>query len=181
MANFLGAYYTLIDMTEYEYSFPADLEIGHIPYHKIGRANLLINDDPFPKTHIVGDEIDRLEYMPLASTSKTHREFQEERIAEMEAEPEEEEEDEEEEEEDEDEEGEEGEEGEGEEGEGEEEEEEEDEEPEDPRTVPDDIVSDFHGDFDRYFLHNEKLRSKYNEIEVDSFMKLLNINPHVQW
>lgn len=32
-----------------------------------------------------------------------------------------------------------------------------------------------------YFLHNEKLRKKFNEVELDTFMKLLNIKPIRQW
>lgn len=39
-----------------------------------------------------------------------------------------------------------------------------------------------HIDFeDRYFQHGENLRGKFNEIELDSFMKLLNVKPHKQW
>lgn len=34
---------------------------------------------------------------------------------------------------------------------------------------------------DKYFLHGENLRNKFNEIELDSFMKLLNVKPHKQW
>jgi len=34
---------------------------------------------------------------------------------------------------------------------------------------------------DRYFAHNEKLRKKFNEVEVDTFMKLLNVKPTPQW
>jgi hypothetical protein len=34
---------------------------------------------------------------------------------------------------------------------------------------------------DRYFQHGENLRGKFNEIELDSFMKLLNVKPHKQW
>lgn len=33
----------------------------------------------------------------------------------------------------------------------------------------------------RYFAHNDKLNKKFNEVELDSFMKLLNINPTHQW
>jgi len=97
---------------------------------------------------------------------------------------EEEEEEEEEDEEDDDDDEDEDEEGEGEEGEGEEEEEEEEDEEdggeEDPLAVPDDIIKGI-DQSDRYFLHNDKLREKFNEVEIDSFMKLLNVNPHVQW
>ena len=101
-------------------------------------------------------------------------------MAEEQEEEEEEDEDEDDDDEDEDEEGE-GEEGEGEEGE-EEEEEEDDEEggEEDPLAVPDDIIKGVESS-NRYFLHNDKLREKFNEVEIDSFMKLLNVNPHVQW
>ena len=106
----------------------------------------------------------------------------------MEAEDEEEEDDDdddEDEDEDEEGEGEEGEEGgeEAEEGEGEGEGEEEVEEPEDPRLVPDDYTAgpDAALDHDRFFMHGEELKAKYNEIELDSFMKLLNVNPQVQW
>lgn len=99
-------------------------------------------------------------------------------MAEEEEEEEEEDEEDDDDDEDEDEEGE-GEEGEGEEEEGEEEEDEE-EEGEDPMAVPDDIIKGIDSS-DRYFLHNDKLREKFNEVEIDSFMKLLNVNPHVQW
>lgn len=31
------------------------------------------------------------------------------------------------------------------------------------------------------FMHSEKLKDKFNEVELDSFMKLLNIKPVTQW
>jgi len=34
---------------------------------------------------------------------------------------------------------------------------------------------------DRYFLRNETLRGKFNTIEIDSFMKLMNIKPTFSW
>jgi len=34
---------------------------------------------------------------------------------------------------------------------------------------------------DRFFLHNKKLREEFNEVEIDSFLKLLNVKPHRQW
>ena len=34
---------------------------------------------------------------------------------------------------------------------------------------------------DRYFNHNETLKGKFNEVEIDAFMKLLNVKPLVQW
>ena len=40
--------------------------------------------------------------------------------------------------------------------------------------MPDDIIGQERKD-DRYFNHNETLREKFNEVELDSFMKLLNI------
>ena len=30
-------------------------------------------------------------------------------------------------------------------------------------------------------MHGENLRNKFNEVELDSFMRLLNIKPHKQW
>lgn len=114
--------------------------------------------------------------MPPTFTGKTHREFQEARNAEEE---EEEEEDDEDEDEDEDEEGDE----EGEEGDGDEEEEEEDDDEaaeEEEGGLPDDHVA--HAPLEnRYFMHNETLRSKFNEVELDSFMRLLNVKPKEQW
>merc|ERR1712100_239388 len=66
------------------------------------------------------------------------------------------------------------------EGDEEEEEEEEDEEPEDENAVPEEIVAGPPQE-DRYFMHNETLRGKYNEVELDQFMKLLNVKPIPQW
>ena len=34
---------------------------------------------------------------------------------------------------------------------------------------------------DKYFMHGENLRNKFNEVELDSFMKLLNVKPYKQW
>ena len=30
-------------------------------------------------------------------------------------------------------------------------------------------------------MHGENLKNKFNEVELDSFMKLLNVKPHKQW
>lgn len=120
-------------------------------------------------------EINNIEAIPPTFTGKTHKETQDDRNAEPE---EEEEDDDEDEDEDEDEEGDE----EGEEGDGDEEEEEEDDDEgeEEEGGVPDDYVA--HAPLeDRYFMHNESLRSKFNEVELDSFMKLLNVKPKEQW
>jgi len=112
-------------------------------------------------------EVNPIETLPLAATGKTYRENQEMRMAEPEEEEDEEDEDDDDEDEDEDEDEEEEE--------GDEEEEGEDyEEPEDPTEVPPDVMA--HNFYeDKYFLHNESLRGKFNEVELDSFMKLLNI------
>ena len=34
---------------------------------------------------------------------------------------------------------------------------------------------------DRVFRAGESLRSKYSEVEIDSFMKLLGVKPRTQW
>lgn len=34
---------------------------------------------------------------------------------------------------------------------------------------------------DSYFYRGENLRNKFNEVELDSFMKLLNVKPFKQW
>ena len=134
--NFLNSRLTLIDMTDYEYNFPGANEVGHIPINRIAHmAPLMPENNPQTNTF---REVNRLETLPLSTTSKTHRELQEARMAEEEEEEEEEDEDEDDDDEDEDGEGEEGEEGEGEEEEEEEEDEEEGEE--DPMAVPDDII-----------------------------------------
>ena len=31
---------------------------------------------------------------------------------------------------------------------------------------------------DRFFLRDETLKSKYNDVEIDAFMKLLNVKPY---
>jgi hypothetical protein len=100
-------------------------------------------------------------------------------MAEPEEEEEEEDEDDEDEDEDEDEEGGEGDEEGGDE-EGAEEEEEEEEEPEDENAVPDEVAAGPMAE-DRFFMHSDKLRGKYNEVELEQFMKLLNVKPIPQW
>ena len=93
-----------------------------------------------------------------------------------EAEEEEDEDEDEEEDEDEDEEG-----GDGEDEEGEEPEEAEEEEEEvDELAVPDDVVKAPDRE-DRFFMHDETMRGKYNEVELENFMKLLNVKPVPQW
>merc|ERR1711990_639764 len=63
-----------------------------------------------------------------------------------------------------------------EEGEGEDGDEDEDEE----NPMPEDIAKSRIPE-DRFFRANETLTGKYNEVELDAFMKPLNIKPKVQW
>ena len=164
-------------MTDYEYDFPSYNEVADIQVENLGALQSLM-EEKWPQTNAL-IEVNYLEKLPMNTTSKTHRESAEARAA---AAEEEEEEDEEEEEEDEegDEEGD-GE-GEGEEGddENEDEEDDDDEEEDDDSEVPDDSYKSLDIE-DRYFMHNENLKKKYNEVEIDSFMKILNIKPITQW
>ena len=32
-----------------------------------------------------------------------------------------------------------------------------------------------------YFIHNENLRDRFNEVEVDAFMKILGVEPNRDW
>ena len=178
--NLMNARFTMVDMTDYEYQFPSPNEVGTLPMSNISQLLPLKGSAAWPQSNALMER-NKIEALPLVSTSRSHREMQETRLAEAEAEDEEEEDEDEDDDEDEDEEGEEGEEGED--GEGEEEEEEEEEEGDeevDPMAVPDDLTPSPATD-DRYFIHNETIRGKYNEVEIDSFMKLLDINPHTQW
>jgi hypothetical protein len=157
-------------MTDYEYDFPSLNEIGHeYPIHSFSLLEPLM-PEMWPQSNSL-IEVNMMEKFPKNSTSRTHRELQEARAAAAEQEEEEEEE---EEDEDEDEEGEEGEEA-------DEEEEEEEEEDEEEDEIPDEVVRHAPLIEDRYFLHNEKLRGKFNEVEIDAFMKLLNVKPIEQW
>ena len=130
---------------------------------------LFRSEEPWPMNHALADNED-IETRPMIARSKIHREYLEAKKAEAEA-------DEEEEEEEEEGEGEEGEEG-GEEeaAEGEEEEAAEEEE----EYPPKDRIAHATPE-DKYFQRGENLRNKFNEIELDSFMKLLNVKPHKQW
>lgn len=164
--NLANSRFTLIDMTDYEYNFPSPNEVGNIPMHSISMLEPYMKE-AWPQSNSLV-EINMMEKLKDNATSKTHRELQEAKAAEAEEEEEEEEEEDEDEEE------------EGEEGEGDEEEEEEEEEGDSEPAVPDEQIS--HIQFDgRYFLHNEKLREKFNEVELDAFMKLLNVKPYQQW
>lgn len=117
-------------------------------------------------------EVNDMEKMDTgANVTKSGRELQEARA---EAALEEEEEDEEEEDDDD-----EDEEGEGEEEEDEEEEDDEDEE-EEEEGMPDDTMKTTDEE-NRLFAHHETIRKRYNDVELDSFMKLLNVKPNTQW
>lgn len=66
----------------------------------------------------------------------------------------------------------------------EEEDEEEEEEIDDPLAVPGPDKEKFPlGDYTdfRFFKHNETLRERFNEIEIEGFMKLLGMKPYKQW
>jgi hypothetical protein len=132
-------------------------------------------EEPYPATHQLAS-LETPEGPIRNSRSRTHRDLQDLKAAEAEAALEA---DEEEEEEEGDEEGE-GE-GEGEEG-GEEAAEEEEEEVfgAEPEWTPYDRIP-YEDTEDRYFLRNETLRGKFNEIEISSFMKLMNIKPTYSW
>jgi hypothetical protein len=166
----MNALFTPLDMTDYENTFVGFNEIGgSVP---INNPQLLRNlvDEPWPMNHALADMED-VENRPMIARSKIHRELLEAKKAEADADADEDEEEEE---------------GEGEEGEegGEEEEAAEEgegeEEPEEEVYPPKDTVAHAPQE-DKYFQRGENLRNKFNEVELDSFMKLLNVKPHKQW
>merc|ERR1712153_216988 len=112
--------------------------------------------------------VEELEELPVNSTGRTQREGQETRKAEAEAEEEEEEDDDDDDDDDEDED-------EDEEG------EDEDEELEDEDVIPPNWRIKENAKEDRFFRHGEGMWNSYNEVELDNFMKLLNIKPIPQW
>lgn len=170
----MNAYFTQLDMTDYEDCFVGFNEIpGDLP---INRQSWLrpYQEEPFPNDSKLA-LVEEREKKRLQGTSSSNRALVEERS--IPKEPEEEEEDEDEEEEYGDEYGEEGEGGEDEYGDygdyGE-------EDPEEwkPRKQWGRIMGD-----DKFFVehHNQTLQTKYNEIELANFMKLLSVKPHKQW
>ena len=171
---------TLIDMTDYEHNFGAPNEVGDIPITNIAMLNSY-KEEQHPQMHSLF-EVTTPEKGWKNATTMTMRANQEAREASEEEEEEEDDDDDDddddEDDEDEDEDGEgEGDEEEGE-GDGEEDEEEVEEEAEEEfasGTGPQFKVED------RYFMHNEKLRDRFNEVELDGFMKMLNIKPYTQW
>jgi len=168
---FANTRFTMLDMTDYETDFASYKEIpkfyadtGKLPEGYVTK---------WAKTDSMIEVAD-MERLPQNSTHRTHKEMLEARDAEPEEEEEEEED--EDEDEDEDEEG-----GEGEDEEGDEpEEEDEEEEEEDELAVPDEVVQAPPKE-DRFFKHDETLKDKYNDVELDNFMKLLNVKPIPQW
>lgn len=167
--NLVNNRFTMIDMTDYEYTFPSPNEVGYIPMHDIGRLTA-IKPEPFPQVNSFA-EVVPMETLSPNVLNKTHKEILAERAAEAEAEEEEDE--------DEDEEDEDEEEGDEEEGDDEEGDDDEDEEEEEPAVPPNFTVGPKYDD--RYFKHGEKLRERFNEVELDGFMKLLNMKPVTQW
>ncbi len=167
----MNALFTPLDMTDYENTFVGLNEVeGSLPVNNLQLLKPLI-EEPWPNNHAL-IAIEALESRPKFARSKIHRDLIDAKAAEEEAGDEEEEEEEEG-----GEEGEEGEEGEGEEEGGEEEEE---AVPEEEPYPPEDQIA--HVPFeDRYFQRGENLRNKFNEVELDAFMKLLNVKPHKQW
>lgn len=127
-------------------------------------------EEPFPQTNML-PAMEAIENKPKWARSKTHKEMQDAKAAEAEEEEEEEEEEG-------DEEGDEEEGGEEEAAEEEGAEEEVEEEPSD--WPPKDTIAYNHLD-NPYFARNETLRNKFNEVELDTFMRLLNVKPTPQW
>jgi len=171
-----NARFTMLDMTDYEEDFANWSECPQFPVQNLGILGTMVSS--WPQTNAL-IEVNELEKLEPNATGRTHRELVEARLAEPEEE-EEEEEEEDDEDEDEDEEGGEGDEEGGDEAEGEEEEEEEEEEPEDENAVPEEIFEDISKE-DRFFMHSDTLKGKYNEIELEQFMKLLSVKPVPQW
>lgn len=173
----MNALFTPIDMTDYENSFVSWNEMGTaLPIANVSLLDPLV-EDPLPQKDQLSS-IEAIEKRPIIARSSIHRDMLETKALEAEADGDEDEE-EEEEGEGEEGEGEEGEEGEGE-GEGEEAEGEAGAEEEEEVYPPEDKYEEAEIE-DKYFLHNETLRKKYNEVELDSFMKLLNVKPYRQW
>lgn len=166
----MNALFTPLDMTDYENTFVGFNEIGGaLPINKPSLLKPVI-EEPWPTNHALV-AIETPETRPMLARSKIHRELLEARKAAKEEEEEEEEE----------EEGGEEEEGEGEEAEAEEEGGEEEEETVGEAPFPPMEKIGHIQMEDKYFYHGENLRNKFNEVELDSFMRLLNVKPHKQW
>ena len=161
----MNALFSPLDMTDYEDAYVGFNEVGgSLPISGVQLLRPVV-EEPWPANHSLV-AIETVENRPMLARSLAHRDILEARGAE--------EEEEEEEDEDYGDEGEEGEEGEegaeadyGEEDYGE----------EDVYPPPDQYKHEEAED--RYFKHGENLRNKFNEVELDSFMKLLNVKPYV--
>lgn len=155
-------------MTDYEYDFPSVNEVPDLQFFDYNKINN-IAPEPWPNVNAL-IEINDLENPLVNATGRTHRELLEARGAEEEEEEEDEDEDEDEDEEEE------------EEG-GDEEEEEYDEEEDgddEPEFKPE--QSGNHPKVeDRFFNGYENLRDRYSDVELEAFMKLLNMKPATQW
>ena len=176
--NLLNARFTMIDMTDYESTFSGFNEMETLPLSNIGHISIL-NPEPWPESLDLADW-ERPEVLPPSTLGKTHRDLQDERIAAAQAEAEENEWEDDDDDDDDDDEDEEGDEEEGEEGGEEAEEAAEEEVVEKEPPMPEDTIFDPSYD-DRYFKHGETVKGRFNEVELDGFMKLLNIKPFVQW
>jgi len=53
-------------------------------------------------------------------------------------------------------------------------------EEEEEEWPPKPLMHSVQGD-DRFFRAGESLRGKYSEVEIEQFMKLLNVKPYKQW
>ncbi|CDW85583.1 UNKNOWN [Stylonychia lemnae] len=169
----LNALFSPIDMTDYENTFVGfDEIVGGMPNLDYSSLKPMF-EEPYPTTHQLA-ALETPEAPYRNSRSRTHRDLQDLKAAEAEAAAEGDDEEEEEEEGDEEGEGEEG----GEEAAAEEEADEEYEE--EAEWPPKDRIEANEGE-DKFFIRDETIRNKFNEIEIDSFMKLMNIRPTFSW
>jgi len=167
LSYLMNALFTPLDMTDYENTFVGFNELGTgLP---ISNNHLLkpIIEEPWPANHALV-AMEDVEKRPMLARSKTHRDLLETKAAAAEEDGEEEEEEEEEE----------GGDEEAAEEEGGEEAEEEEAEP--PAFPPPEKIAHQPME-DKYFYRGENLRNKFNEVELDGFMRLLNVKPHKQW
>ena len=159
----------MVDMTDYESNWAGANEVDNLPMMSSGLIDSL-RPESWPQSNTMAEN-NVIEELRKNAVNKTHAEIIAERAAAAEAEAEDDE--------DEDE-GDDDDEYGDEEAEDEEDEDDEEEEDEGEPPVPADIIGGDKYD-DRYFKHNEKLRERFNEVEIDGFMKLLNMRPKRQW
>lgn len=72
--NLMNARFTMVDMTDYEYQFPSANEVGTIPMGNIGALLPMKTSTKWPQTNSL-IEINKIEALPLVSTSRSHREL----------------------------------------------------------------------------------------------------------